>query len=109
MSSERENHHDSPSRAEQISSGAVDGGHEMKEGLRVAGPQQGYQWAIRIATELVTSIAIGIGIGYGLDRWLDSRPWLTLLFFLFGVAAGFLNLYRAVQPRATGTDDPHSG
>ncbi|MBF0589533.1 MAG: AtpZ/AtpI family protein [Magnetococcales bacterium] len=61
-------------------------------------PAQGYQWAIRIATELASSIAIGIGIGYGLDRWLDTRPWLTLTFLLFGVAAGFLNLYRAVKP-----------
>lgn len=41
---------------------------------------------------------IAIVIGYLWGRWLDRHlgtwPWLTLLFSLFGVAAGFLNLFR---------------
>ncbi len=40
------------------------------------------------------SIAIGAAIGIGLDRWLKTSPWFTILFFLFGVAAGFFNLLR---------------
>jgi len=57
----------------------------------------GYQWAIRVGTELVAATMIGLGLGYLLDKWLGTRPWLLLLFFLFGVFAGFLNLYRVLR------------
>jgi hypothetical protein len=30
------------------------------------------------------------------DRGLGTGPWLTLTFTLFGIAAGFLNLFRDV-------------
>ncbi|MBF0285723.1 MAG: AtpZ/AtpI family protein [Magnetococcales bacterium] len=62
-------------------------------------PEYGYGWAIRIATELASAIVIGAGMGYGLDKWLGTGPWFMVLFFFFGVAAGFLNLYRAVSPQ----------
>jgi len=50
-----------------------------------------------VGTEIVASTMIGLGLGYFLDKWLGTRPWLLILFFLFGVAAGFLNLYRALR------------
>ncbi len=40
--------------------------------------------------------AIGLLMGYGLDRLLGTSPWLTILFALFGIAAGFLNFFRDV-------------
>jgi len=43
------------------------------------------------------SIAIGAGIGIALDRWLKTSPWFTILFFLFGVAAGFANLLKDLK------------
>ncbi len=43
------------------------------------------------------SIAIGAAIGIALDRWLGTSPWLTFLFFCFGVAAGFLNLLKDLK------------
>lgn len=49
-----------------------------------------------IGVTLVAATAIGLAIGYGLDRLLGTSPWLTLLFTLFGIAAGFLNLFRDV-------------
>jgi ATP synthase protein I len=49
-----------------------------------------------IGITLVASTAIGLAIGYGLDRWLGTSPWLTLIFTIFGIAAGFLNLFRDV-------------
>lgn len=67
---------------------------------------RGYSWAVRVGTEMVVATAVGIGIGLYLDRWLGSRPWCTLIFFLFGVAAGFLNLYRAVNATM---DKDHEG
>ena len=45
---------------------------------------------------LVAATAIGLLIGYGLDRLFGTAPWLTMMFALFGIAAGFLNLFRDV-------------
>jgi ATP synthase protein I len=47
-----------------------------------------------IGVSLVAATAIGLLIGYGLDKWLGTSPWLTMLFALFGIVAGFLNLFR---------------
>ncbi|MDX8387212.1 MAG: AtpZ/AtpI family protein [Ghiorsea sp.] len=57
----------------------------------------GYQWALRVGTELVAATMLGLGIGFLLDVWLGTRPWFLLLFFLFGTFAGFLNLYRVIS------------
>lgn len=43
------------------------------------------------------SIAIGAAIGIALDRWLETSPWLMVLFFIFGVAAGFTNLLKDLK------------
>ncbi|MBF0310196.1 MAG: AtpZ/AtpI family protein [Magnetococcales bacterium] len=61
-------------------------------------PQIGMHSGMRLATELASAVLIGGAMGYGLDRWLGSQPWMTILFFFFGMAAGFLNLYRAAYP-----------
>ena len=51
----------------------------------------------RIAVELVAAIAVGSLIGYALDRWLGTRPWLMVVFFFMGGAAGVMNVYRAAK------------
>ncbi len=43
-----------------------------------------------------SATAIGLLMGYGLDRLLGTSPWLTIIFALFGIAAGFLNFFRDV-------------
>jgi len=40
------------------------------------------------------SIAIGLAVGYFLDKWFRSSPYLTIIFTLYGIAAGFVNLFR---------------
>jgi ATP synthase protein I len=57
----------------------------------------GLGFALRIGIELVAALAIGVGIGFLLDRWLGTVPWLMVVFFFLGSAAGFLNVYRAVS------------
>ena len=52
--------------------------------------------AMRIAVELVAALAVGVAIGWGLDRWLGTKPWLLILFFVLGSAAGIMNVFRAV-------------
>ncbi|RMF91396.1 MAG: AtpZ/AtpI family protein [Nitrospinota bacterium] len=50
-----------------------------------------------VGIQLVLSTMIGFGIGYWLDQKLQTGPWLSLLFLLFGICAGFLNLFREVR------------
>lgn len=59
------------------------------------GATSGLGFGLRIGVELVASLIIGVAIGYFLDRWLGTTPWLMLLFFILGAAAGFMGVYRA--------------
>jgi len=57
----------------------------------------GLGFALRIGVELVAALVVGVGIGLLLDYWLDTTPWLMVVFFFLGSAAGFLNVYRVVS------------
>jgi ATP synthase protein I len=50
------------------------------------------------ASSLGLAFPIAIAIGYFFGRWLDgvlsTSPWLTILFSLFGIIAGFVNAFR---------------
>jgi len=73
--------------------------------------------AMRAGVELVAGVGVGTAAGYGLDKWLDTSPWLLIVFFLVGAAAGMLNAYRAVSGlgmalgyrRGTDEDAPGNG
>ena len=54
----------------------------------------------RHAFEIAATTLVGGGIGWMLDRWLETGPWLLLLFFLLGLTAGFWNLLKAVNAEA---------
>lgn len=58
---------------------------------------RGMAYGMRMATELVAAIIVGGLIGWVLDRWLGTTPWLFLVFFFLGFAAGVLNLLRAYE------------
>lgn len=58
---------------------------------------RGMAYGMRMATELVAAIIVGGLIGYGLDLLLGTTPWLFLVFFLLGFAAGVLNLMRTYE------------
>ncbi len=53
----------------------------------------------RLSTELVAGVLVGAGIGWGLDRWLGTKPWLLIVFFLLGTAAGMQNVIRVASPK----------
>ena len=60
-------------------------------------PQSGLGTALRLAAEMISALLVGGGIGWFLDRWLDTKPWLLLVFLLLGAIAGMLNAYRAAM------------
>tara|TARA_B100000700_G_C14996825_1_gene834280 strand:- start:588 stop:872 length:285 start_codon:yes stop_codon:yes gene_type:complete len=53
--------------------------------------------ALKISTELVAAVAVGATIGFLLDNWFDTKPLLTICFFLMGVAAGILNVFKSAK------------
>jgi ATP synthase protein I len=59
--------------------------------------QQGMGVGLRIGIELVAAIVVSIGLGWAIDRWFGTRPWGMIVLFFLGVAAGMLNVYRAVS------------
>lgn len=46
-----------------------------------------------VGFSFVLAIVIGAGVGYVLDGWLGTSPWLFLLFFFLGLAAGVRNVF----------------
>ena len=58
-----------------------------------------------IGMTMVAATVIGLGAGYYGDRWLGTSPWLTLVGLLFGIAAGFVNLFRSVKAAERTLDD----
>ena len=53
--------------------------------------------AFKMSTELVAAVLIGTFIGFILDSWFDTKPWLIIIFFFLGAAAGMLNVIRAAN------------
>jgi ATP synthase protein I len=58
-----------------------------------------------IGFALVVATVIGLVGGYWLDRWLGTAPWLMLIGLGFGIAAGFVNLFRSVKRAERELDD----
>ena len=69
---------------------------------RREGPQQkteesdgsllGMAW--RLSTELLAAVLVGFLLGYGVDTLAGTRPWGTLVGLGFGIAAGFMGVFR---------------
>ena len=53
--------------------------------------------AFKLGTELVSAVVVGTIIGFILDSWFDTKPWLIIIFFFLGAAAGMLNVIRAAK------------
>ena len=53
--------------------------------------------AFKLGTELVAAVAVGTIIGFILDNWFDTKPWLIIIFFFLGTAAGILNVIRTAN------------
>ena len=53
--------------------------------------------ALKLSTEMVAAVLVGTIIGYILDSWFDSKPWLIIIFFFVGAAAGITNVVRSAK------------
>ncbi len=53
--------------------------------------------AFKLGTELVAAVVVGTIIGFILDNWFGTKPVLIIVFFLFGAAAGIVNVFRSAK------------
>ena len=61
-----------------------------------AGGQQSLAIGFRIGIEFVVAIGVSTGVGWAIDRAAGTRPIAMIVLFFLGVAAGMLNVYRAI-------------
>ena len=47
-----------------------------------------------VGFSFVLAVGLGVWAGLTLDRWLGTSPWFFFIFFIFGLTAGILNVYR---------------
>ena len=53
--------------------------------------------AFKLGTELVAAVVVGTIIGFILDGWFGTKPWLIIIFFFLGSAAGMLNVIKTAN------------
>ncbi len=53
--------------------------------------------AFKLGTDLVAAVLVGTIIGFILDNWFGTKPWLIIIFFFLGSAAGMLNVIRTAK------------
>jgi ATP synthase protein I len=71
-------------------------GEEPAAGGDGAGQQQALGVGFRIGIEFVVAIIVATGLGWAFDHALGTRPFGMIVLFFLGVAAGMLNVYRAI-------------
>ena len=54
-------------------------------------------FGFKISTELVSALVVGVGIGLIVDKYLGTKPFGLIIFFIFGAFAGILNIYRVMR------------
>ena len=53
--------------------------------------------AFRVGVELISALTVGTAIGWWLDKWLNTSPWMLIVFILFGFLAGIWNTYKVAK------------
>ena len=59
--------------------------------------QSGAGFGFKISTEIIAALGVGVGIGLIVDKYLGTKPFGLIIFFIFGALAGFLNVYRVMR------------
>jgi ATP synthase protein I len=70
----------------------------MKEDTRKALKLVGL--ASTLGLTIVIATFIGLAVGLWLDKVFNTSPWLTVIFLILGIIAGFRNFYRFMSKRA---------
>src|SRR4030067_561874 len=70
----------------------------VKEGRGgAAHADKGLAMLASMGNAMVVSTLLGLIIGIYLDKYFGTKPWLTIIFLIFGIAAGFRNIYELTR------------
>lgn len=69
----------------------------------------GLSLGLRLGSEFIAAILVGAGAGYLLDLWLGTSPWILLVMFAIGFAAGVLNVVRSASEMNKAAPPPPPG
>lgn len=72
----------------------------MNEKKKEGGVLKGMMYLASMGIHMVAATFLGLFVGVYLDKYFDTSPWLTIIFLLFGIAAGFKNMYDTVKKYA---------
>ena len=59
--------------------------------------ESGAGFGFKISTEIIAALIVGVGIGLIVDKYLGTKPFGLIIFFILGAFAGFLNIYRIMR------------
>ena len=59
--------------------------------------KNGLSFGFRIGIEIVAAIIVGVSVGIIVDKYLETKPFGLIIFFILGSLAGFLNVYRVMR------------
>lgn len=83
------------------------GGGSRQNGAR-DGRGEAMGRALRLSAELIAGVVVGSAIGWYLDKLMgNQKPFMFILFFLLGAAAGMMNVIRTAMRE--NTPPPPSG
>ena len=60
--------------------------------------ESGAGFVFKIITEIIAELVVGVGIGLIVDKYLGTKPFGLIIFFIFGALAGSLSVYRVMRP-----------
>ena len=67
---------------------------DTKKALKLVG------LASTLGLTIVIATFIGLALGLWLDKVFNTSPWLTVIFLILGIVAGFRNFYRFMTKSA---------
>ena len=59
--------------------------------------KSGISFGFRLGVEIVAALIVGVSIGIIVDKYMNTKPFGLIIFFILGALAGFLNIYRVMR------------
>lgn len=78
----------------RIDSLRSDKSRKVRDFSGVHGGMRGAGLGMRVMIELFAALVVGSFIGYSIDTWLGSLPFVMVIGFILGGAAGIMNVIR---------------
>ncbi|MCA3249020.1 MAG: AtpZ/AtpI family protein [Rhodospirillaceae bacterium] len=72
---------------------------------------KGFGISLQLSSQMAATLLLAGAIGFGLDRWFDSLPLFSIIFFFLGAGLACFNVIKALQQQmammdAAETDAP---